>query len=125
MENLNEIENLTEDANVQLHGDTNQSKNIKLRSNNVVVQSPTSFTGSAIRIWKLTLLGNHPAIKIITVPSALFLIAIAWVFCAVWLFIFGILLVPWRIIRRQFRKHKRDNLRHKEMMQALSSIENK
>lgn len=97
----------------------------RLGSEKVVIQSPTSFTGSAKRIWKLTRLANvewHPAaywtIKVLLVTLAVVLVAIAWVLCAIWLVLFGILMVPWRLIRRGGRKRKMEELRHREMMAA-------
>ena len=91
-------------------------------SERVVVQSPTSFTGSAKRIWRLTRLG--PAwVKVATVPAAVALVAVAWAVCAVWLVVFGVLLVPWRLIRRGGRKRKLADLRHREMLAAVERKE--
>jgi hypothetical protein len=87
-------------------------------SDNIIIQSPTSFVGSARRIWKLTRLG-HPALKVLAVPTALLLTGVAWVFCAVWLLLFGVLLLPWRLLRRGARKRKQEAMRHAEMMAAV------
>lgn len=87
-----------------------------LASEKVVIQSPTSFTGSARRIWKLTDLGPSWA-RIVTVPVAVLLIALAWCAVAVYTLIFSVLLVPWRLIRRGSRKRKRDEMRHREILE--------
>lgn len=83
----------------------------------MVVESPTSFTGSARRIWKLTRLGPPP-LKVLTIPVAVVLIAVAWVFCAAWLLLWGIFLVPWRLLRRGARKRKQEQRRHEELLAA-------
>lgn len=91
----------------------------RLKSESVIVQSPTSFTGSARRIWKITRLGPSWA-RVGTIPAAILLIVVAWMFCAVWLVLFGVLLVPWRLLRRGSRKRKQEQLRHQEMLAARS-----
>lgn len=87
-------------------------------SEGVVIQSPTSFTGSARRIWKLTDSGPAP-LKVLTIPLAIVLVVIAWVFCLVWLVVFGIVMVPWRLLRRGSRKRKQERLRHQETLDAV------
>ena len=86
-------------------------------SERVVIQSPTSFVGSARRIWKLTDLGP-PWVKVLTVLAALVLVALAWCLVAVYTVVFGVLLVPWRLLRRGQRKRKQEALRHAELMAA-------
>lgn len=93
-----------------------------MKSENIIIQSPTSFVGSARRIWLLTKLG-HPLLKVLTVPTALLLTAVAWVLCAVWLAVFGVLLVPWRLLRRGSRKRKQEARRHKEMLDAIAQAQ--
>ena len=94
----------------------------RLASEKIVVSAPFSFVGSAQRIWKITKVAN-PIAKLLLVVLALALIACAWVFVAVWYFImyflFGILFIPYRLLRRSSRKNKRDKLRHREMLDAI------
>ncbi len=91
----------------------------KLESENVVVSAPLSFHGSAARVWKITE-GKSAALKwLVAVPVALLLIFMAWLIVLCWYLIFGILLVPYRLIRRSSRKNRRDSLRHKELLNAL------
>lgn len=88
-------------------------------SSDVVVQSPTSFVGATRRIWKLTRVKpDLPWLKVLTVPAAIVLVLIAWVLCAVWLVVFGILLVPWRLLRRGQRRRKQEEMRHRELVAA-------
>jgi len=94
----------------------------QLTSEKVVVSAPFSFAGSAQRIWKITKVDNLLA-KLLLVPLALVLIMGAWLFVACWYFImyvlFGILLIPYRLLRRSSRKNKRDKLRHREILDAV------
>lgn len=58
-------------------------------------------------------------IKMSLYGIALGLIMTAWMGVVVWYFMFGILLIPYRLIRRGQRKQKRDILRHRELLDAL------
>lgn len=93
--------------------------NSKLDSKQVVVSAPLSFHGSAARIWKITNTENLALRLLIVVPLALLLISVAWFIIVFWYLIFGILLVPYRLIRRGSRKSKRDSLRHRELLEAV------
>ena len=94
----------------------------QLASEKVIVSTPLSFIGSAQRIWKITKVDNLIA-KVLLIALALGLIAYAWVFVAFWYFImyilFGILFIPYRLLRRSSRKNKRDRLRHREILDAI------
>ena len=94
----------------------------QLASEKVIVSAPLSFIGSAQRIWKITKVDNLIA-KVLLIALALGLIAYAWVFVAFWYFImyilFGILFIPYRLLRRRSRKNKRDRLRHREILDAI------
>ena len=100
----------------------NMSASGKLRSEQVVVSAPLSFAGSAKRIWKITDQENV-AIKYALAIVALTLIVFAWMFVAMWYFVFGILLVPYRMIRRGGRKDKRQALQHREQLEALTALQ--
>lgn len=93
----------------------------RLSSEEVIVSAPMSFHGSAARIWRITDNKNTTA-KLLLVLLALWLIFMAWIIVLCWYLVFGILLVPYRLIRRSSRKNKRDSLRHREL---LSTIEKK
>ena len=90
----------------------------KLASEKVVVAAPMSFAGSAARIWKITTNDNVWLRWIVLIPAALILIFLAWSIVACWYVVFGLLLVPYRLIRRSSRKNKRDSLRHRELLSA-------
>lgn len=95
-----------------------------LKSENVVISAPLSFSGSAQRIWKITYTGNKLFKWLILVPLALMIISTAWMIVFCWYFViyglFGILFIPYRLIRRSGRKQKRDKLRHQELLKAMN-----
>lgn len=94
----------------------------KLASEKVVISAPFSFAGSAQRICKMTDVEN-PFLKFILALIAIVFIMFAWVFVACWYFVlyvlFGILFIPWRLLRRGSRKRKQERLRHREVLDAI------
>ena len=94
----------------------------KLASEKVVISAPFSFAGSAQRIWKMTNVDN-PFLKFILALIAIVFIMFAWMFVACWYFVmyvlFGILFIPWRLLRRGSRKRKQERLRHREVLDAI------
>jgi hypothetical protein len=91
------------------------SGNHRLVSEDVVVSAPASFSGSAQRIWHIT--RDHAgwtAAGFVTL--AIVLIVLAWCLVLCWYLIFGLLLVPYRLIRRGQRKQRLAQIRHQEMM---------
>lgn len=95
----------------------------KLASEKVVVSAPFSFAGSAQRIWKITKTDNAPLKWMLLVPVALMLIIFVWMFVCFWYVImyvvFGIFFIPFRLWRRGARKNKRNELRHREVLEAI------
>lgn len=79
-----------------------------------------SFSGSSRRIFKITVVDSQLLKWILLVPLALFLTLIAWSLVLIWYMIFGIWLIPYRLIRRSQRKARRDRLRHQELLSAIS-----
>lgn len=89
----------------------------KLASEQIVLSAPMSFHGSAVRIWKLT--DRKGVAKWIAIPVALVIILMVWCAVLVWYAVFGILLVPYRMLRRGSRKRKMESLRHRELLGAV------
>lgn len=95
-----------------------------LPSSRVVLAAPMSFTGSAQRLWPLT---QHPrrtggwaeVAHAAAVAGVILLIAVVWMLILYWYLIFGLLLVPYRLIRRSQRRARRDQLQHAELLQAI------
>ena len=94
----------------------------KLKSEKVVISSPLSFSGSAKRLWKITDVDNL-AVKALLGLVAAVLIMFAWIFVAFWYVliyvVFGILFIPYRLLRRSSRKQKQAKLRHREVLDAI------
>lgn len=112
----------------------------RLYSESVIVEAPMSFTGAKKRVMKWThnLLhlsaprSVHPALRItldvfawmtrfLTWTIVPMWIGMWWMVIAAWYCAFGLLLVPFRLIRRSSRSQKRDRTRHAEMLSALAS----
>lgn len=95
----------------------------KLESEKVIISAPTSFSGSAARIWKITENDNAALKWLLLVPLALCLIFMAWSLVAVWYVIifglFGIFVIPFRLFTRSNRKRKRNELQHRELLDAV------
>jgi hypothetical protein len=89
-----------------------------LVSEDVIVSAPASFAGSAQRIWRITRdRAGWAAAGFVTLAFLLILLAWAAVLC--WYLFFGLLLVPYRIIRRGQRKQKLAQVRHQELMNRV------
>jgi Flp pilus assembly protein TadB len=94
----------------------------KLASERVILSAPMSFAGSARRAWRLvTNAPNTAARWAIGVGVVLVVIPLWWVGVAVWYGVFGILVVPFRLIRRGDRKRRAEELRHREALDAASN----
>jgi Flp pilus assembly protein TadB len=91
----------------------------RMKSEGVVVSAPMSFAGSAQRSWKLTR-DRSGWVKPLVVAGVLLLILLWWSLVLVWYVVFGILLVPYRLIRRGGRKRKRSSLQHREVLDAIA-----
>src|SRR4051794_17770988 len=89
---------------------------LQLESEKVVASAPLSFHGSASRIWKLTRLGHAGIARAGLVVLALCLVAVAWTLVVAWYLTWGVLLVPYRLIRRGSRKRKLQALQHRETL---------
>jgi hypothetical protein len=93
----------------------------RLASEQIIVSAPMSYHGSAARIWKITRRGGDAtwAVLAIGALSAL-LIACAWMAVTCWYLFFGLLLIPYRLVRRGQRKRKLEEARHRELLAATS-----
>jgi hypothetical protein len=82
--------------------------NRQLASEQVVVEAPMSYTGSARRLWR-----KYRGIRRPVAPIA---IVLAWVVVTAWYVVFGVLVIPYRLLRRGHRKERRAQLRHQEAL---------
>lgn len=81
-------------------------------SSKIVVSAPMSFSGSTRRVRNWL---SGPLFWIVGLP----LLLLWWVVILAWYVVFGIFLVPYRLIRRGSRKRKLADARHREMMAAV------
>lgn len=96
----------------------------QLPSERVIVSAPMSLTGAAVRSWRLTAYphgegGWLAAGRAATVTGVLLLILVWWAAVLCWYAIFGIWLIPYRVIRRGARRRKVERLQHAELMTAV------
>lgn len=94
----------------------------RFESEKVVVSAPMSFAGSTQRIWRMTEVGSSAA-KAALIPLAVILLVLAWSIILCWYCIFGLLLVPYRLLRRGSRKRKVAALQHREQLSALANMQ--
>lgn len=82
-----------------------------------------SFAGATERLWTLTRTDNPWLRYLLLIPAVTILVLLAWIFVAVYYVgmygVFGIVFLPWRILRRGSRKRKIERTRHEEVLSAL------
>jgi hypothetical protein len=95
-----------------------------LPSERIVVSAPLSFHGSAARIWRpLSTRAEDTDNGWITAgwySLAVVLVGLAWVCVLSWYVVFGLLVVPYRLIRRGQRKRKLEEARHRELLERTA-----
>ncbi|MGI8713147.1 MAG: DUF1707 SHOCT-like domain-containing protein [Solirubrobacteraceae bacterium] len=91
----------------------------RLASEDVIINAPMSYTGSAQRILRIRrgAQGGSAMVRI-TVATTL-LVLVAWVVITGWYLLWGIWLVPYRLLRRGARKRKAEAIRHRELMGTI------
>ncbi|QOR55408.1 MAG: hypothetical protein SHS37scaffold145_59 [Phage 71_18] len=92
------------------------AKTRTLPSEQVIIQAPMSYTGSRRRIVRRVT--RHTRLAL---PVAVPVVAAAWLVVTAWYVVFGVLVIPWRLIRRGHRMERRDQLRHREAIARPSS----
>jgi hypothetical protein len=90
-----------------------------LASEDVIVNAPMSYVGSAQRIMRLRRRaeGGRPLAALTVL--AILLIVLVWALVTGWYLIWGLWLVPYRLLRRGARKRKVEALRHRELMGTI------
>ncbi len=89
----------------------------QLASERIIINAPMSYAGSTQRTWRWR--HNHPGAAWTTL--AILLLTLWWVAITGWYLLFGLLLVPYRLLRRGARKRKAEALRHREIMAAVNT----
>lgn len=92
---------------------------VRLASEDVIINAPLSYAGSAQRIIRLRRRADGGGALVAVTVLAVLLIAMAWIFVTAWYMTWGLLLVPYRLLRRGARKRKADALRHRELLGTI------
>jgi len=86
-----------------------------MRSEDVVVQAPMSYRGSAGRLWRPVRHASSAGAKVALGALMAALVAVVWVLVTAWYCVFGLLVVPYRLVRRGQRRRRREELRYREL----------
>lgn len=86
-----------------------------------ILSSPLSFTGSAQRLWRPVKTARSAGAKWVLGTALVFLIGMVWLFVACWYLMWGILVVPWRLLRRGQRRDKWTARQLEEQRKAIAA----
>jgi hypothetical protein len=100
------------------------SKPARLKSEDVIINAPMSFAGAFQRTMRLRRVGglNQKPWLVQALWHWIILNSILivwWTVIVGWYIVFGIFLIPYRLLRRGARKRKAEALRHREMLGAI------
>jgi hypothetical protein len=98
---------------------TSPSAPVRLASEDVIINAPLSYAGSAQRIIRIRRRADGGGKLAAMTVLAVLLIFAAWLFVTAWYLIWGLWLVPYRLLRRGARKRKAEALRHRELMGTI------
>jgi uncharacterized membrane-anchored protein len=84
-----------------------------------VVAAPMSFAGSLGRTTNLLWHDRHVAIKVFAVFAVPVIVGLWWFVIVGWYVLFGLILAPYRLVRRGSRKRKREGRMHQETLRAI------
>lgn len=93
----------------------------KLPSEQVILSAPMSFTGSTLRAAPLFGRGRAWWSRTLWVTLAATALLTWWAAIVCWYGLFGVLLVPYRVLRRGARRRRMQELRHREMLTRLGA----
>lgn len=91
----------------------------RLASEDVIINAPMSYAGSAQRIWRLRRRATSDSTLAAITVLAIVLVMTVWALVTAWYLTWGILLVPYRVLRRGARKRKAEMMRHRELLGAI------
>jgi DUF1707 SHOCT-like domain len=91
----------------------------RLASEDVIINAPMSYVGSAQRIMRIRRRAHVGWAVFVITALAVLLVLVAWAFVTVWYLMWGLLLVPYRLLRRGARKRKAEAMRHRELMGTI------
>lgn len=91
----------------------------RLASEDVIINAPLSYAGSAQRIMRIRRRAGGGGAAAGLTTLAILLIVMAWIFVTAWYVTWGLLLVPYRVLRRGARKRKAEAMRHRELLGSI------
>lgn len=91
----------------------------RLASEDVIINAPMSYAGSAQRIMRLRRRAHTGRTLAAITILAIVLMLMVWVLVTAWYLTWGLLLVPYRLLRRGARKRKAEMLRHRELLGTI------
>jgi Domain of unknown function (DUF1707) len=92
---------------------------VRLASEDVIINAPMSYAGSAQRIFRVRRRAESGGALAAITALAILLILMVWILVTVWYLVWGLWLVPYRLLRRGARKRKAEALRHRELMGTI------
>jgi uncharacterized protein DUF1707 len=91
----------------------------RLASEDVIINAPLSYAGSAQRIMRLRRRASAGWQLVAVTLLAILLTLLAWAFVTCWYLTWGLWLVPYRVLRRGARKRKAEAIRHRELLGTI------
>jgi Domain of unknown function (DUF1707) len=91
----------------------------RLASEDVIISAPMSYTGSAQRIWRLRRRARSDRDLAAITTLVIVLVLMVWILVTAWYLLWGLWLVPYRLLRRGARKRKAEMLRHRELLGTI------
>jgi hypothetical protein len=92
---------------------------MRMDGSRTVVAAPMSFAG-AVGITTNLLWHDRPiVVKVFGVFGVPAIVGLWWILIVVWYAVFGLFLVPYRLVRRGSRKRKREARMHQETLRAI------
>ena len=90
----------------------------RLASEDVIINAPMSYAGSAQRIMRLRRRASGGS-QLCTTGVAILFVVVAWALVTAWYCTWGLLLIPYRLLRRGSRKRKAEAIRHRELLGTI------
>src|SRR4051794_24160681 len=91
----------------------------RLASEDVIINAPLSYAGSAQRIFRIRRRAHGDWQLVVITLLSVMLVLLAWAFITGWYLVWGLLLVPYRLLRRGARKRKSEAMQHRELMGTI------
>lgn len=92
----------------------------RLKSEDVIINAPMSYAGAAQRSFRLR---RKITVPVLGTAVAIIVVILWWSVVTFWYLIFGLLLLPYRILRRGARKRKKQAVQHRELLAAIEAKE--